>query len=54
METLFIILMSAVGVFNLICFGALFRAGLKQKGFYGFASGWLLMMIVVSVIYRMA
>ena len=43
-----------IGILNLICFGALFRAGFKQQGFYRFASSWLLFMIVVGIGIRMS
>ena len=54
MNTFAIIGLMAVGVFNFICFGALFRAGLKAGGFYQFAAGWLLLMVVVGMIFRFA
>ena len=43
-----------LAILNIACFGALIRAGIRQKGFYQFSAGWMLLMLILGIVLQMA
>ena len=54
MEYAILLITIPLAILNITCFGALVRAGIRQKGFYQFSAGWMLLMLILGIVLQMA